>query len=181
MEAIATIASSTLLLSSLVGSQVALSAEPLRLTSRFDPDAVKWVEEQGNSSVQGEAFLKLEDGTWKGCAGLGVELLPVAEYSSERIFKTYGNNERGQILLEQNPPKFTPDAEEYHKMVLHSQCDAQNAFLFRNVGAGEYYVIAFIIWDINQGGVVSKAGGGVMRRIKVEPGASVTVDLKVSE
>ena len=71
---------------------------------------MKFVKVPGTSTVTGKAFLKLADGTFKNCAGFNVELLPVAAYSHERIVRTYGNDEQGQIRMEQDPPKFTPDA-----------------------------------------------------------------------
>ena len=175
------IAHSIPLICALIAHQVAFSSEPVQLESEFDRDEVKWVTEAGNSSVSGDAFLRLKDGTFKGCAGFGIELLPVAKYSSERIFKTYDNNERGQILLEDNPPKFTPDAKEYHEMLLKSRCNERNEFSFSNVPSGSYYVMAFIIWDVTANGQTSKAGGGVMGRLDVKPNSDNRIQLKVSE
>jgi hypothetical protein len=149
--------------------------DPLKLESPFDMEAVKFVKEPGDATVMGQAFLKLRDGTLKSCAGFNVELLPVAAYSNERIFKTYRSNEQGQILLEQNPPKFTPDVKEYHEMLLKSSCDAQGEFRFKNVAAGDYYVMAFIIWEATTGDAASKTGGGVMKRIHVEPNSTNVV------
>jgi hypothetical protein len=151
----------------------------VQLQSPFDADAVKWVETPGHSTVSGQAFLRLADGTWKGCAGFNIELLPVAEYSNERIGKTYGNNVRGQILLEQDPPKFTPDAKEYHEMLLSSRCDPRDRFEFKNVPAGDFYVMAFIIWEQGAGPAAKKAGGAVMTRIKVAANSENQVLLRI--
>ena len=156
------------LLSGLLISQLTVSSEPLALQSEFHTDEVKWVLEKGDSSVQGTAALRLKNGTIKNCSGSSVELLPVANYSNERIFKTYGNNDSGQVLLEDNPPKFTPDAKEYHDLVLKSSCNEKGEFTFNDVHSGDYYVIAFIIWDTNKNGATSKTGGAVMKRIKVK-------------
>lgn len=158
-----------LLSAALAASQGTRASESLKLESRFDRKEVEWIRQAGNSSVSGDAFLKLKDGTVKGCAGFGVELLPVATYSNERIFRTYGNNDQGQILLEDNPPKFTPDAPEYHEMVLKSVCNEHGEFVFDNVAPGSYYAIAFIIWDIEGKDGAAKTGGGVMKRIEVKP------------
>jgi hypothetical protein len=159
--------------------RTALAAEPVQLQGRFNIDEVKWAKTPGNSSITGEAFLRLADGSWKGCAGFGVELLPVATYSSERIFRTYGNKVRGQIRLEQNPPKFTPDAREYHEIALFSRCDANDKFEFKDVPAGEFYVMAFIIWDIGEAATKTKSGGAVMTHIKVTPASENRVLLRI--
>jgi len=163
-----------LLLALALAGTAAPAAEPVPLEARFQSDAVKFVREPGTATVSGKAFLRLKDGTLKDCAGFAIELLPVAPYSNERIFKTYGNNERGQILLEQNPPKFTPDAPEYHEMLLKGACDATGVFRFTQVPAGDYYVMAFLIWE--QGG--AKAGGAAMKRIHVDAGATIETELR---
>lgn len=148
---------------------------PIQLQSQFNADEVKWVKEVGNSSVAGKTFLTLKDGTRKGCAGFNVELLPVADYSNERILKTYGNNLQGQILLEDNPPKFTPDAPEYHELLLKTTCNAKGEFEFKNVPAGEYYVMTFIVWDITNEAGATKTGGAVMKRIKVKTKSTIKI------
>jgi hypothetical protein len=102
----------------------------------------------------------------------------VAAYSRERITRTYGNDRQGQILLEQNPPKFTPDAPEYHEMLLKGACDASGEFRFERVPAGDYFVMAFIIWDDTAGAMPRKAGGAAMKRIHVARASSQHVLLR---
>lgn len=163
---------------SLMGFLIAIplvASEPLHLKSRFDPAQVQWVTQPGDAQVTGTAFLVLGDGTRKSCAGFKVELLPVADYSNERIGLTYGNNRSGQILLEQNPPAFTPDDPAYHALLLKSQCDADGRFLFERVPAGEYYVMVFVIWKETAGEKQFRQGGAVMKRIQVAPGARMNI------
>lgn len=152
-----------------------IAAELVHLKSRFDPGQVQWVAQPGDAHVSGTAFLTLSDGSRKSCAGFKVELLPVADYSNERIRLTYGNNQQGQILLDQNPPAFTPDAPAYHELLLKSQCDEQGVFAFNKVPAGEYYVMVFIIWHDTVGGAKRPQGGAVMKRIRVGARAQVRV------
>lgn len=166
-----------LLFLSVVMSWQSLAAEPIEIKSAFKVYDVKWVKEKGGASVVGSASIKLENGELKGCAGFNVELLPVADYSSERILKTYGNNKRGQILVSENPPKFTPDVKEYHEMVIFSKCNADNEFVFNDVPAGNFYVLAFIIWDETKAHVSVKSGGAVMKKIKVKSNSKVEVRL----
>lgn len=166
-----------LLLAGLIPA-AAWADDPIRLDSGFDAAQVRWALEPGDAEVSGTAAIRLEDGTTRNCAGFNVELLPVAEYSNERIRRTYGNNESGQILLSQKPPRFTPDAPGYHEMLLKSSCDASGNFRFSNVPAGDYYVMVFIIWEAPPSGATSKAGGAVMRRIRVAPGSTHTVTIE---
>jgi hypothetical protein len=150
----------------------------IQLDSTFNVDDVRWVREVGNSSVSGKAFLKLRDGSEKDCAGFNVELLPVATYSSERIFRTYGNNRAGQVLLEDNPPQFTPDAPGYHEYVLKGTCDAAGEFRFDKVPAGDYFVMVFIIWELSGLNPPVRTGGALMKRIHVNPRANLQVELR---
>ena len=153
------------------------AGEPVKLASVFNIDEVKFVKQPGNSSVTGTASIKLADGTIRNCAGFNVELLPVAAYSNERIVRTYGNNQHGQILMEQSPPKFTPDVPEYHDMLIKGACDLRGEFTFSNVPAVDYFVIAFIIWDDASGPTPRNSGGGVMKRILVSPESRQVVSL----
>ncbi|RYG12397.1 MAG: hypothetical protein EOO07_19115 [Chitinophagaceae bacterium] len=159
-------------------SQLTFSSTPVELKNEFSVDEIKWVTKKGNSSVYGEAFLKLNDGTLKDCSGFNIELLPAAKYSNERIFKTYGNNNSGQILLEDNPPKFTPDVKEYHEMLIKSTCDNDGKFIFNNVPSGNYYLIAFIIWDANESNKPTKTGGAVMKRVEIRENSKHRIELK---
>ncbi len=159
----------------LILASAAVAAEPIKLDSKFDIEAVRFVKQTGTSTVLGKASLKLADGTVKDCAGFNIELLPVAAYSKERIVKTYGNDQQGQILMEQNPPKFTPDAPEYHDMLIKGACDLRGEFSFSNVPAGDYFVMAFIIWDDASGPTPRKTGGAVMKRIRVASQSRVEV------
>jgi len=156
----------------------AAAADPIKLDSKFSIDEVSFVKLVGTSTVTGKAFLKLADGSFKNCAGFNIELLPVAAYSNERIARTYGNDQQGQILLEQNPPKFTPDVAEYHDLLIKGVCDARGEFNFSSVPAGNYFVIAFIIWDDLSGPTPRKTGGGVMKRIQVLPESRMEVLLR---
>ena|SRR5690606_18215797 len=160
-----------LCLSVILASHYSHASDPISLESKFDHNEISWVKKKGDASIEGEAYIKLEDGTYKGCSGFNIELLPAADYSNERIYKTYGNNNSGQILISQNPPKFIPDVKAYHELVLKTQCNANNEFSFSNVHPGDYYVMAFIIWNDTQ-------GGGVMKRVALTDGHNTTTVLR---
>ena len=168
---------SLLLVAGLMWSAPGVAGEPVKLDSVFNIDDVSFVMKPGNSTVTGTASIKLADGTIKNCAGFNVELLPVAAYSKERIVRTYGNDQQGQILLEQNPPKFTPDVPEYHDTLIKGACDERGEFRFRNVPAGDYFVMAFIIWEDASRATPRKSGGAAMKRIHVAAGSQVEAHL----
>jgi len=165
------------LLAGFVACSAVLAAEPLKVDSPFNLEELKFVSVPGKASISGRAVLELADGLLKDCAGFNVEMLPVTAYSSERISKTYGNVQRGQVLLEQNPPKFVPDVKEYHELLLKSSCNAQGVFHFENVPAGDYFVMAFLIWEEKSGDSVRKTGGALMQRLKVGANDRVAIEM----
>jgi hypothetical protein len=167
------------LVAGLICAATAVAGEPVKLVSVFNIDEVSFVKQSGTSTVKGTAFLKLADGTFKGCSGFNVELLPFAGYSKERIVRTYGNDQQGQILMEQNPPKFTPDVPEYHDMLIKGACDARGEFRFSNVPAGDYFVMVFIIWDDTSNATPRKTGGAAMKRIHVAADSQVEVHIGI--
>lgn len=151
------------------------SQEAIELKSVFNSDEVKWVKNAGPFGVSGEAYLKLATGEYKGCAGFNIELLPASNYADERILATYGNTAQGQILMSQNPPKFTPDVKKYHEYLIKSTCDRENKFHFDGVPSGDYYLIAFVIWEVDS----KPQGGGVMKKISVGKQQNMQVNVKL--
>lgn len=159
---------------SLIGCVSNQEEPPVKLKKTFLVNEVEFVKAVGNSTVEGSAFIKLEDGSLKGCSGFHVELLPASQYANERIYWNYKNNERGQILMSQKPPKFEPDVKEYHDYVIKTECDNNNTFEFSHVPAGDYYVIAFIIW----GDKPDFHGGAVMQKLSVADSSTYNVKLE---
>jgi len=164
-----------LLILFVASSAAAFAREPLVLKSRFNAEEVSWVMNSGTATLSGNAYLRLEDGSYRGCGDFHVELLPSAKYADERIYLTYGNNIEGQILMADKPPTFTPDAKQYHELNLSAECDENDEFIFHDVPAGEYYLIGFIIWPVGD----ELAGGGVMKRISIAEGKVHSTQLKL--
>ena len=50
-------------------------------------------------------------------------------------------------------------------MVIKAQCNENNEFSFSQIKSGDYYVMVFIIWDIDLSGESAKDGGAVMKRV----------------
>jgi hypothetical protein len=151
----------------LFSSHVVYAEKPLPLENRFSAEDLEWVQQKGKAIVKGKAYIKLENGSYKGCDGFNIELLPVTGYSRERIQKTYGNTQKGQILISQNPPKFTPDPKAYHELTLKAKCAEGDNFVFEDVPQGEYYVMAFIFWRESEG-AKGLEGGAVMKHLHVK-------------
>jgi hypothetical protein len=61
-------------------------------------------------------------------------------------------------------------------MLIEGACDQSGEFNFSDVPAGDYFVIAFIIWDDASGPTPRNTDGGVMKRIHVPPESRVEVE-----
>lgn len=147
-------------------SCMGVSKVNVHLENRFNPFEVSWVRGKGTATVQGKAFTYDNTGKKQTCAGEKVSLVPVADYSSERIGIIYGTNEGGNyagghVLFEEQEGD-----EEYLSYTLTANCSGSGKFKFKNILQGQYFLLA------------SVNGAAIMRRISVEQGQKHEFDLK---
>ena len=149
------------------------------LYEAWDNPSAEWFNQTGSASIMGKAHLTLMDGSVRDCSNLGIELLPVTNYAEERLGHIYAEKSHGSILVsERKPPIFSPDAPEYHDHARKTTCDENGIFSFEYLPAGEYYIIAFILWDEEQeNGETELKGGGLMKRLYVKGGEKIAVDM----
>jgi hypothetical protein len=126
----------------------------------FDDKAVSWFKNKGTGRIKGTAKFKSKNGELHFGEIFGIELMPACRYTKERLKAIYTHKNSGFIYLEDGVPKFTPDPEGYHA-TKKTSCNKEGLFEFDNLPAGEYYVIAFMIWEKQN----VKTGGGIMQRI----------------
>ncbi len=112
----------------------------------------------GSSVVRGQAFLKTRGGDVKVAAGEEVQLNPVTSYSNQWFEEHYSK---------QNPIALgDPRQQQYIRKKI---ADGSGRFEFKDVPAGEYYVVAIVTWEAPTGyqAALQKQGGLVVKRIKV--------------
>lgn len=140
----------------------------IEIKSEFNEQDVQWFKSDGNSRIKGIAKFK----SLKGDIGFGedfrIELNPYTPYTKERLNHIYKNNDSGYVYIENGIPKFTPDPEGYHK-TRKTMCNAMGEFEFKNLPDGEYYIIAFMLWD--------ETGGGLMQRVELKHGETKTIEM----
>ncbi|WP_041324061.1 hypothetical protein [Saccharophagus degradans] len=141
----------------------------LPLKTEFDLKEIEWFKAEGSASITGEASLTLKNGTILNCSGYSIELIPTSKYADERIFLTYGNNEFGKVYIEDNPPKFSPDAPEYHSTVRKTICNSEGVFNFRSLPEGSYYLFAFLFPQTKSSEDSTRIeGGALMRKVTLQ-------------
>ena len=144
--------------------------------SSFDIKAASYVNQKGNSLIEGQAFLNQKGGGVVTCAGKNVSLLPVTEFASERMMILYKNIERGYLnytaaTMIQISPEAPP---EYYSTGRQARCDAQGNFKFKNLPAGkEFYITTTVMWEVDY----IPEGGYLMLKVKTKANEIIEVIL----
>jgi Ca2+/Na+ antiporter len=144
----------------------------ITLKNNFDKNEVKWFKSKGNGNIKGNAKFKSKNGELRFGEGFGIELLPFSLYTEERLGKIYKNKKSGFVYVEDGVSKFIPNPEGYHDTIKTS-CDKEGNFEFNNLPSGNYYVIAFMIWE-NQN---VKTGGALMKKIVLSKSESKVIKM----
>lgn len=151
------------------------SNSPIPVLSEFD--SVGWFESKGKGTIKGNAKFKSKSGEVRFGGTFGIELMPTSAYTVERLTKIYNNSESGFVHVLDGVPRFIPDPLGYHK-TRKTTCDENGDFEFNNLPDGTYYVIAFMIWDVESPeSNIKKDGGGVMKRITLGENESLTIEM----
>ena len=137
-------------------------ASTYNMTNIFDKEEVSWINQDGSSTITGQAFLNQQGGGVVTCAGKEVSLIPVTNYSSERMEAIYGSTEQGYKSHSwlTTDVSFTPSTPaEFFTSQKKATCDAQGNFKFKEVPSGkEYFVLTKVRWIIDS----SEQGGDLM-------------------
>ena len=141
---------------------------PIKIINKFDEEAVKWFKTKGQGSIKGIAKFKSKSGVVRFGKEFRIELMPYSLYTEERLNKIYENNQAGHVYVEDGIPKFTPDPKGYHD-TKKTMCDKDGNFEFNNLPPGDYYVIAFMLWD--------QTGGGIMRHVMLSENEAKTIKM----
>jgi len=144
------------------------------IKSNFNESEAQNALKQGKNTVRGSALIRQNIGNVVTCAGTQVSLIPVNEYSNERIFYLYKNTQKGfigSIFANQTP--FANDNPAYHRAMINTICNAQGFFTIENVSDGEFFVIARVMWRVGY----STEGGMLMRKVSVRNGENVEIVL----
>lgn len=132
--------------------------EAILINNEFKDEEVKWFKKDGTASIKGSAKFKSVTGDIRFGKEFRIELNPYSAYTQERLNHIYKNDDSGYVHVETGIPKFIPDPEGYHQ-TRKVMCNENGEFEFKNLPEGDYYVIAFMLWD--------KTGGGIMRHVKL--------------
>lgn len=151
---------------------IAACAAPVQPTihslgTRYDPEAVAWLDTPGHSIVHGRAFLPGEGGAVRTCAGSRAFLVPLSDYARSWATTVYGSEQGGfKQPLDGKADKVADLSIRFRKSWIPASCDAQGRFEFTEVPDGEYYVISAVLWKRHESDPVPQ-GGLIARRVRV--------------
>lgn len=150
---------------------------PVPVMSDFSDEEVGWFKNSGNGAIKGSSRFKSKTGEIRFGNEFGIELMPVSAYTEERLDKIYNSKTTGYVHLEDGVPRFIPDPAGYHE-TMKTMCNEKGDFEFTNLPKGEYYVIAFMIWDQKTGDdILKKTGGGIMQRVSLAEGEAEVIEM----
>lgn len=145
-----------------------LNDTPITIANKFNNEEVNWFKTKGNGTITGIAKFKSKNGELRFGEEFRIELMPYCLYTEERLSAIYINKNSGYVYIEDGIPKFTPDPDGYHDTI-KTMCNKDGEFEFRNLPAGDYYIIAFMLWE--------KTGGGIMQHIPLSEGESKIIKM----
>lgn len=136
----------------------------VKMTSQFNPAEASFINNKGKARIEGQLFLRRNDGVVVYGAGTEVTLIPQSTYADERIITLYQGNKmlRAPILtrIEDTDPAYL----QYQR---HVKANGEGRFVFDEVPAGSYYITGAVTWCApSQYGCITQ-GGGLLERVTV--------------
>ena len=146
-------------------SALASCAPSTTLKSTFNASDAAFVQSKGTATINGQAFLRRNDGIVVYGAGSEVFLIPKTAYSDERMAFIYKGSKVSYF-----GGTFKNDDPMYQQYMLKTVADGEGRFTFGNVAAGSYYITTHVIWFVQY-----QQGGALMDQVTVGDGQSVQV------
>ena len=169
------------------------SSPPQRIGAPFDLSRARALLERGTNEIVGNALLRLSSGGAIGCIGESVTLYPATRYAREWAHFTYDTVEPTRNLpadLAYRPQSAGPVNLVVDQLFLDTSrsvpCDVEGNFRFENVGDGEFYVVARIVWQPQIWDEYhffyhknyENLQGTLMKKVRLHGGEKATVNLR---
>ena len=140
-------------------------ARTIKLETTFDPAQAAYINTKGKATINGQAFLRRNDGVVVYAAGSSVSLIPATTYAVERIGALYGAGKQVQVIL---PPKIEGDDPQYRTFTRTSKANGEGRFTFAEVAPGNYFMTTSVQWCVPGAyGSCITQGGSLMENITI--------------
>jgi hypothetical protein len=113
---------------------------------KFDPAEAAYINETGNTTINGQGFQKRKDGVVVYAAGSDVALIPTSAYAINRVDQIF-KEQKSVNINEVNGKFFEVTEPEYVKYQKIVKADNKGRFTFNNVATGNYFIVTTITWN----------------------------------
>jgi hypothetical protein len=123
---------------SLAGCQLGPTAA---IGSKFDARSAEYVLKSGQGRIDGQAFLRRDQGRLVTAAGERVFLIPATPYAVERFDRMFGGDRRSYYgnAVDDPPPEYLTYRRE-------TKVDMTGRFAFEGIAPGRYIVATRVFW-----------------------------------
>jgi hypothetical protein len=131
--------------------------------ARFDPIEASFIRKEGQTTIEGQAFLRDRHGQMnvRYASGEVVRLIPATAYAQTRFSHFYGAKKYIPALL---MPTATQDAE-YSAYTRTTKAGPTGRFAFDKVAPGRYFVTTQLTWTPK--GAFMSEGGAIYDEVVV--------------
>lgn len=126
------------------------------LSTTFDAREAAYINTKGKARIEGQAFLRRNDGVVVYGAGSAIQLIPATTYARERFAAIYAGKKMSPAL---NPTKFNETDPSYTANTRTAKANGEGRFSFDEVAPGKYFVTALVTWCApSQYGCITQGG-----------------------
>lgn len=111
------------------------------IDARFDPKAAEFALQTGTGTIDGQAFLRRDQGRLVTAAGERVFLIPATAYTLERFNRMFGGEYRSYFGNEVEAPP-----QDYYRFRRETKVDMSGRFTFSDLAPGRYIVATRVFW-----------------------------------
>lgn len=128
----------------------------------FDAREAAFIHKRGETRIDGHAFIKTPNGSYKNAVGEPVRLIPATAYARARFETLYGGRKLLPVAQYRQAETTDPAYVEAQRVV---KTDSNGRFSFENVAPGTYYLSTQIVWRPD--GAFAAQGGAVWEMVTV--------------
>jgi hypothetical protein len=150
-------------------------AREIKVATPFNPKDAEYINQRGKAKIEGQAFLRRNDGVVVYAAGSDVQLIPATSYAEERITAIY-NGQKYLPIVQANLTK-APDEPGYMTLRRTTKANGEGRFVFADVAPGAYFITTNVSWCASMQYGCASQGGGLQERIQIAGQESVSVVL----
>jgi hypothetical protein len=149
----------------IIAAAALTGCSPTVLKTTFAPAEASYINQTGKGSINGQAFLRRNDGIVVYGAGSEVDLIPATAYARERMASIYGGGKYAVWHA-----GFKNDDPAYQSYMKKTVADGEGRFKFENLADGTYFITTTVTWFVQY-----QQGGALMESVTISGGQPVQV------